>query len=316
MTDWRLDRPARRWLLPGERAKFDETKHPRRPNGQFGPKGIPDGVPGVTGGTGGETPAQLLARITAKPGHDTQKEYVARRGPGGAPVYKRGRAELHDRIRNKFLFGAKPVDDPPRVMFTAGGPASGKSSIASLIDPPQGAVDLDADKVKAELPEYQEATRKGRTDNAALVHEESSDLVKDLQHHASERGLNAIVDGVGNGGPGKLAGKLDQWNARGYQVDLKVVTLPTDVAVERSRARAARSGRVVPENVIREGHAGVSKNWAAVVSRDFVDVELYDNDVPRGADARLIARKRRGTTNVEVLDRDAFAAFLAKAKET
>jgi predicted ABC-type ATPase len=313
MTDWRLDRPERRWLLATDRGQFDETKHPRRPNGQFGPKGIPDGVPGVTGG---ETPTQLLDRITAKPGHDTQKEYVARRGPGGAPVYKRGRAELHDRIRNKFLFSAKPVDDPPRVMFTAGGPASGKSSIASLIDPPQGAVDLDADKVKAELPEYQEATRKGRTDNAALVHEESSDLVKDLQHHASERALNAIVDGVGNGGPGKLAGKLDQWNARGYQVDLKVVTLPTDVAVERSQARAARSGRVVPENVIREGHAGVSKNWAAVVSRDFVDVELYDNDVPRGADARLIARKRRGATAVEVLDRDAFAAFLAKAKET
>jgi predicted ABC-type ATPase len=314
MTDWKLERPDRRWQLPEpQRATtWNEADHPRRPNGKFGPKGVPDGA--LDASTGGATPAQLLDRVT-RAGHDTRTEYLAGTDRNGAAIYKAERRDLHDRIRNKFLHGAKPVDDPPRVMFMAGGPASGKSSVMPLLDVPTGAVSMDADAIKGELPEYQEGVRTGRKDAAALAHEESSDLVKDVQHHASERGLNAVVDGVGDGGPGKLAGKMTQWKARGYDVSLNVMTIPTDEAVRRAHKRAERSGRMVPEDVIRESHAGVSQNWEAVRNLDFADVQLWSNDVGPGADPILVARVPKGTTEPVILDQRQYDAFVAKAKE-
>jgi hypothetical protein len=342
MGDWLIDSPSRRgdfhldggrsWVLPEPKpvpvvtpptaADFDltrraetqwkESDHPRRPNGKFGPKGIPDGAKDSS--TGGQSPAALLDRVT-KAGHDTHTEYVARTGASGQPVYKRERKPLHDRIRNKFLHGAKPVDDPPKVMFMAGGPASGKSSVMPLLDVPVGAVALDADAVKGELPEYQEALKQGRRDGAALVHEESSALVKDLQGHAADRGLNAIVDGVGNNAPGNLAGKMTQWKAQGYDVSLNVMTIPTDLAVERAQKRAARSGRHVPEEIIRKSHAGVSKNWEATANLDWADVQLWDNDVPLGDEPVLVAHVPRGTTAPKVFDQARYDAFLAKAHE-
>jgi predicted ABC-type ATPase len=326
--NWQVEDPERTWELPGPpliasldspargtATNWNESKHPRRPNGQFGPKGAntPDGDNGTS--TGGRSPKQLLDRIT-RAGHDTQTEYLARRGGDGRPVYKAQRRALHDRIRNKFLHGAKSVDDSPRVMFMAGGPASGKSSVMPLLDIPQGAVSLDADAVKGELPEYQEALRQGRKDGAALAHEESSDLVKDLQSHAAERGLNAIVDGVGNNAPGNLAGKMTQWKAQGYNVDLNVMTIPTDEAVRRAQKRAQRSGRHVPEKIIRKSHVGVSANWEAVQNLDWADTKLWDNDVAPGADPILVAHVPRGTTTPKVYDQARFNAFLAKADET
>lgn len=237
-------------------------------------------------------------------GPDTLTHYTQ---PGGG--IEPGRAALHQQIVDSILAGHQPQQHPVAT-FLGGGTAAGKSTMLASTGPgaPDSAV-IDADEIKGRLPEYQDMLAAKDPRAAALVHEESSAISKQAVNEAIKRRLNYTLDGTGDSSYAKLAAKVAKPRAAGYHTVAKYVTVDTDTAVQRAQARAQQTGRMVPETVIREIHAGVSGAYRQAAENNLFDhAELWDTN---GQGPQLIARKEPGAPHV-VIDEGAYQRFLAK----
>ncbi|HXJ27213.1 MAG TPA: zeta toxin family protein, partial [Streptosporangiaceae bacterium] len=136
-------------------------------------------------------------------------------------------------------------------------------------------------------------------------------IAKAIQAASIGRGLDFTLDGTGDNSYEKMKGKLDAARKAGYAVHAKYVTVDTDTAVERSRARAAKTGRMVPEATTRAIHAAVSGTFAKLIANDDFDAaELWDTNGPKPL---LVGVKPQGGTWT-VKDEGAWQRFLDKAK--
>ena len=82
-------------------------------------------------------------------------------------------------------------------------------------------------------------------------------------------------------------------------------------AIRRANKRAQRTGRVVPEPVIREIHSSVTTTFSEAVAKNLFDsAELWDNNGPVPV---LVGSKPEGG-RWTVHDPAAWARFLAKGK--
>lgn len=215
------------------------------------------------------------------------------------------RQKLHDEIVASTLSGAHPVDHPT-VTFFGGGPASGKSTVMSV---EENNVVVDADAMKAKLPEYNDMIKRGDSRAAAFSHEESSYLSSRVMNEGVAGGYNVTLDGTGDSSIGKLEKKVAVARAAGATVNAKYVTVDTDEAVRRATLRGQRTGRVVPESVIRETHANVSRTFNDAIKEDLFDsVQLWDNN---GSKPLLIGEKPTGG-KWHVNDETAWRSFLGK----
>lgn len=242
---------------------------------------------------------------------DTQTKYSVEED--GRRIYTAERKKLHDEIVQHFLGDARPSEGRHRALFMAGGAASGKSSAlktnADMV--PDGAVMIDPDAIKGMLPEYREMVESRDRYAAFGAHEESGDIAKRLHAEAMAQGLDLVVDGTGNSGPGKFVAKIERVLGAGYDTDVLYVTVPTEVAVERAMLRAARSGRYVPERVIRDAHAAVSRNALDVLRIEGLgNVTVVDN---RGSGPQAIYRRQGG--RLLTMDRGLYDEFIAKGHE-
>jgi predicted ABC-type ATPase len=217
------------------------------------------------------------------------------------------RQALHDKIVLESVDGV-PSSANPTYVVMGGGPAAGKSTIleSGEVKLPPNTVEVNADIVKTKLPEWETA---GVTQRASVTHAESSYLAKRTQGAAFERQQNIVLDGTGDTSPKSMNGKIDTARAAGYRVDAHYVTLPTDMAVENALARGKVTGRFVPEEVIRNTHAGVSTTFPEVATK-FDSVKLYDT-TKFGA-PKVIATGGSGV--LDIVDQVAYDAFLAKGK--
>lgn len=217
------------------------------------------------------------------------------------------RQALHDKIVLESVDGV-PSSANPTYVVMGGGPAAGKSTIleSGEVKLPPNTVEVNADIVKTKLPEWETA---GVTQRASVTHAESTYLAKRTQGAAFERQQNIVLDGTGDTSPKSMNGKIDTARAAGYRVEAHYVTLPTDMAVENALARGRVTGRFVPEEVIRNTHAGVSTTFPEVATK-FDSVKLYDT-TKFGA-PKVIATGGAGV--LDIVDQVAYDAFLAKGK--
>jgi phage portal protein BeeE/predicted ABC-type ATPase len=247
----------------------------------------------------------------------------------GDPVTKklRGGGKLTDDEKDRVRTAAAAArgGEPPKALFMAGGPASGKTSVLKAHPDltPAAAVQVNPDDVKEQLPEYRTLVRAKDKYAAMAAHEESSDIAKRMQSEAEDLGLNMVIDGTGDSKEGKFVKKLRQANDAGYDVSVAYVTVPTDTAVTRAVKRAFKSGRWVPEPEIRKQHRNISKNWKDVKDLKFLrDIQVYDNNdgaadplsiAPVQSTPTLIASGKGG--DVHVHDDDLYASFVMKGNE-
>jgi predicted ABC-type ATPase len=205
-------------------------------------------------------------------------------------------------------------------VLLGGGPGAGKTTTlieAGIVELPPDAVTINADELKEALPEYRAMGLAGDPTLAAFTHEESSYMAKQLTRQAAAGGYNIVIDGTGDSSQENLSKKIGHLQDQGYFVRGDYATIPTDLAVDRAEDRAdrpafpgARVGRVVPESVIRETHAGVSRVLPKIIEEGaFDEVRLYDTTM---RNAVLIARASDGRT-LDVVDRQRYSEFLAKA---
>jgi predicted ABC-type ATPase len=219
------------------------------------------------------------------------------------------REALHDKIINEILDGV-PVSEDPTFYFMGGGTASGKSSFLRANGIPglrEGRyAHIDPDDIKRLLPETDILIELGDEGWVGYTHEESSYLAKRLLKASSERRIDHLLDGTGNSTVGSVANKIKQAREAGYKIEAQYVSIPYEEAVAREASRAARTGRKVPDQIIRSTHAGVS-NTLPKVTDLFDELYLYNNETG----PELIFRSLAGKD--EIIDAGRYREFLAKA---
>jgi len=221
------------------------------------------------------------------------------------------RKVLHEKIQTDRMEGKTPVDQPVAILFGGGGGA-GKSTIAhsgSLGDL-SNFVMIDSDAIKGDLPEYQEMLKNKDNTAAAVAHEESSYLAKQLHDRAGKGKFNVVLDGTGDSGINSVMKKVEKMREHGAKVVAHYVTVDTETAMQRNRERYKKTGRYVPEEMLRWAHKNVSEIVPELIKRKaFDEFTLWDtNDT-----SKRIAYLDKGSLVIE--DEKAWKRFLGKAKE-
>ena len=230
--------------------------------------------------------------------------------------YTPKREKLHQAVITREVKKLKKPKkgEKPKVVMLLGGAASGKSTAErNYITPKYGDAlgVVNVDDVKDDLPEFDRFKRENVDTAASRVHEESSDIGKQIVSQAIEGGRNFIYDAV-LGKPEKAKKMIEKLRAKGYEIELVGVSLDTDEAVSRAIARADRSGRMVPEDILREGHAGAVDTFEAI--KDLVDsAVLFDNHQEFGGKPTMAYQRDKGG-EAQIHNQEMYDRFLAKAK--
>jgi len=268
-----------------------------------------------------------IPEVVAIDGHD--KEFTPRDsmwhhlesdGEGGFRVTGERQA-LHEKIVKQGVDGV-PVSENPTFHMLGGGPATGKSTFVKdsggLVPDSNQAVHLNSDDIKGKLPEYKSMSMSNDNGDffhaASFAHEESSYLTEVSRKAALAKGTDIVLDGTGNGNYDKLVGKIQEQREFGYAVKATYLTVPTGEAVTRSNNRALDSSkrRYVPEKIVRETHASVSRVYPRAVEDGLFDSSaLYFTGEGRGSKPILIAESLG--SNLTILDNDAFTDFTNKS---
>jgi predicted ABC-type ATPase len=220
-----------------------------------------------------------LARIDRKyPAHDSEGKTTRQRYFDADDKPTPERKRLHDDIVSTELKGRESHEEPTFVMM-GGGPASGKSTTLSsgAVSLPRGHIVVANDEYKTMLPEYKAMLKHGDDRAAAYVHEESGEVTKRVYAKALEAKNHVVLDGTGDNSLESLKKKLDQARATGHRVVGQYVTCDLDKALERSQARQKKTGRKMPEAVLRADHASVSRILPQAVKDGLFDeAHLWD----------------------------------------
>lgn len=232
-------------------------------------------------------------------------------------AYSTQRKKLHRDIVAKYIGDNDSVSDV--VHMLGGAPANGKSTLvdSGLLKFPEGSLVIDADKVKAMIPEYKEMVRSGsdamKGAAANFVHEESSMLGRAIQEKAFKKDISVVIDGVNDGSFEKVRGNVERIKrlTGGKRIRVDYVTLDTDLSLKLAEARAKKTGRLVPHDVIVKGNTGIAKVVPQLIENKTFD-ELYLWDTNINGKPRLILRQIDG--ELEILDQKLYDAFLKKAK--
>ncbi len=206
------------------------------------------------------------------------------RGPWvEVPPMDPDRRELHDRIKKDFLGRAKsvPHDRKPIAIMTMGGPSSGKSSLVRSEEGPgaqllSNSVPVDADKIKEELPEYDEALRASARDAAKMVHAESAFIMGQIRDQAIAERKNVVIDGTGSNA---LAYKelIQRLKGNGYHVVLVMPHVEKETALARGKERAEKEGRWVPEHIYDDAYENVPGNFMDI-QQEVDEAYLFDTN--------------------------------------
>jgi predicted ABC-type ATPase len=212
-------------------------------------------------------------------------------------MFKRGndylqeRVELHQKIMEHFLSAdrvqaATPREGAEPVLVMLGGRGgSGKSRFEDEVYSRSRCIVLDADEIKKMLPEY-----KGW--NAAVVHEESSDILDVILQLCLDLRLNVVLDATMKSATG-VSKRVRKFKSQRFRIEAHYMYLPRKVAAKRAAGRfcAHDNGRYVPVEVIL-GNTSNESNFDSL--RPLCDAwSFWNNDVPRETRPQYISG--RGT---------------------
>ena len=133
----------------------------------------------------------------------------------------------------------EPVLANKELTIVLGPPAAGKSTIANELAIANRSAILDSDEIKKTLPEYEGGI------GASAVHEESSNLAKELQALMIERGTNIVLPKVGYSAS-SIRDVISLYKNKGYKVRLVNMDVTPENAFQRMIRRFVSTGRIIP----------------------------------------------------------------------
>lgn len=225
---------------------------------------------------------------------------LARGVSSDAPVSKGGfkdesgrytaeREAEHNRILNTIftdqaVADATPAEgQKPLVTFLGGRGGSGKSWFTNAAGPvdTSTAIVLNSDHIKEMLPGYQGW-------NAALLHDESSDILARAEDIARSHGLNVVLDATLRNEEGAAA-RLALYQAHGYDIEGYYMHTSPQEAARRGMARFLRGGtdgRYVRVNYILDSTS--NERTFDRLKTSFRKWQIYDNNT-RGSGPKFVA---------------------------
>lgn len=251
----------------------------------------------------GITAAHILETNPEAAGHIREvEERLAKMAPTDAPVgnggfknpdgsYTPERQALHEKILDQIFTdeavdaATPPPGTAPVATFMGGRGGSGKSWLSR----PGGPVDaskaimLNADLIQESLPGYEGW-------NAALYHEEASDILNQAERTALAGRLNVIYDGTMRTEK-NAAARIGLLQKAGYDLKGYYMFASPETAANRALSRfmaGGKGGRYVPLDVV----LGSTTNEQSFdnLKKHFSDWEIYDNNGPTFG-PKLVARK-------------------------
>lgn len=240
-------------------------------------------------------------------------------GPDGKPKWKEARRILHEKIIDAMLrepdlvnnelvmnpdnpYLVPDPDGQPKMLASGGGYAAGKGGSIKLLRAegrvPAGALTLDPDRIKAMLPEYQDALNADDPEGNLATYREAWEIAQEVQRRAQEKKLNVIVDGVSNTTVDEMLARIDSFHQAGYvtpdgqsAVTIVYTDIPTEEALNRAAKRAATATadadrRHIPEIIMRAVHRDVAATIPALLDHLAKQrgkgpqprVEVFDNN--------------------------------------
>ena len=260
--------------------------------------------------TGSRTVLQkfIKSKYFISDGFTSTKDFYCRNGE-----YSEERQKLHDSIVSKIVeqSGKPKQGEKPVCVLLGGGSASGKSTIRKWIVQPDldengikvGTVD--SDEIKLELPEYREFQAQNVNTAAYRTHQESADIVDEAIEALIYDRRNFIYDGTMKN-LNKYKKIIRNLKDAGYEVRVVGADLPLDEAIKRSKIRARKEGRLVPEDIVRSSHRGFSSAFPEIAELAD-DYELYDNS----GEFPTLVKDKSGVHDQELWDR-----FVNKGKSS
>ncbi|WP_186033960.1 zeta toxin family protein [Burkholderia gladioli] len=230
------------------------------------------------------------------------------------------------RVEREALEGSR--EQPAATAILLGGqPGAGKSALArqavAELGARGGAVLIDADRMRENLPQYSQLLRENPQHAADLTHVEAGRWSGRLTHAASEARRNLVIDGTMRN-PESLRNLARRLNERGYTLEVRGVAMPGDVSLTRAQMRTEREiattgvGRVVNPQQHDQAYAGMVETVALLEREKAVNRirivdrrhrEIYRNELHHGdwreppAAADAITRERgRPMTHEEIAD--------------
>jgi len=239
-----------------------EEDHPRDPDGKFAGAG---GVAGLKAWAGkGQGPRQWTDTPTAGLRSETwSQHFSAHPDEGGRPSDERS-TSVHEPIVHEALDKVAPVapGEQKIAIMTMGGPGSGKSAMMEGVDK-SAFVHVDPDAVREQLPEYREGIAASYRGSSAQTHEEVSYVSKQILARAIAEGKHVLIDGTGKNGP-KFVQQIKDLKAAGYEVRVNMAHLTAAQALPRIEARAEKTGRDVPRELVKAAYDKIPKNFQEV----------------------------------------------------
>jgi predicted ABC-type ATPase len=266
-------------LGPGKQAQALLAANEAKQGGRVDPETFKNQLSGEQRQFIAESEAKLKAGI---PTHALVSQGGYRRSDD---TWTPERQQLHARIIRSYiekgLENAVPGEgETPTAILLGGRGGSGKTTATmDLIPNTEKFLTINADDVKAMLPEYQGW-------NSGLLHEESSMITDQVERIARDLGLNVIYDATMRTSAVK---RMQDYQNAGYDVDGYFVHTTPYVSAERAMARALKSGRYVPPEYV----LGSRSNEATfdAIKSGMRSWTLLDNN---GSKARVVARGGTG----------------------
>ena len=242
----------------------------------------------------------------------TTAEQYSQRNADGTLTFDETRRQLHEHIIETLLPETIPSQAEPKVLFLGGGYGAGKSSTrrrlggedplpGTKLDVPGDAALVDADLVKAMLPEFQFLSQNENPEANLNVYEEAVHVTQEIQRQARERRVNVILDGLNNTSADAVSNRVNWYREAGYEPSLAYVTTDPDVAAERVATRAREASRPedrrhIPDVIARSAHRDLNAMLPELMQRaDAIGarVEVFENR--NDAEPKLIAHADPGT---------------------
>lgn len=227
------------------------------------------------------------------------------------PVLTPDRERLHRDIIEDIL-SRKPYSQNRKVYMLGGGPANGKTNLlrSGYLPHPENALKVDVDEIKLMLPEYRYMQARKESLAAPIVHVESSNIGHDLRTHALQRGFDIVWDGTANESLEHRREAALEFKTYGHHCRVDYVTLDMSLSLELAELRYQKTGRRVPESVIKEKSRSIAELVPQLIKHQIFD-ELFLWDTNIHNQPRLILSQKNG--KLEVADEALYNNFKMKA---
>lgn len=206
----------------------------------------------------------------------TSKNYYFKDGD-----YTEARRIIQDKIIDSFINNdnAFVSNGKPTIVFLGGPPGSGKTKRLSYLFDKSKFVVINADDIKALLPEYKGV-------NAPLLHDESVDIASRLFEKALVQNKNILYDATLKSFD-KGVKKINLAKSMGYNVKLYGTNLDKKITLNNAVKRAIKSNRYVPIKHILD--TTDKTNESVLKLSKYVDeYKIFDTSVKKNEPPKII----------------------------